>query len=80
MSGYLRGREEGETQAMLEKELRAQGAGDEHLVRTGDELETARVALDWARPGDLVLLIVHSQRDEVVELLKRAEKGSAEGG
>ncbi len=66
MTEYLRGREEGEVAALLEAELRAQGASDEHLAHTGSELETAKAALDWAEPGDLVLLIVHSDRDAVV--------------
>ena len=70
MSDYLRGREEGEVAAILEAELRRLGAGDEHLAHTGDELDTTRAALAWAEPGDLVLLIVHSHRDEVVALLE----------
>jgi UDP-N-acetylmuramyl tripeptide synthase len=79
MTEYLRGREEGEVQAMLDTQLRELGAGDEHLGHTGSELETAQAALDWAKEGDLVLLIVHSQRDEVVGFLQSAAKGSAVG-
>ncbi len=70
MTAYLRGREEGEIPAMLEAEMRAHGATDAHLVHTGDELDTARAALDWAEKGDLVLLIVHSDRERVVEFLR----------
>jgi len=76
MSEYLRGRQEGETQSMIEAELRTLGADDSHLVRTGDELDTARTALAWARPGDLILLIVHSHRDEVVAYLQKQESES----
>jgi hypothetical protein len=59
-------------QEILEAELRAQGATDAQLVRTGSELETVDAALDWAEAGDLVLLIVHAHRDEVVERLRGA--------
>ncbi len=69
MTEYLRGRPEGEITAMLEAELRRQGAGDETLAHVTGELGAAEQALEWAEPGDLVLLIVHSHRDEVVELL-----------
>jgi UDP-N-acetylmuramyl tripeptide synthase len=69
MVEYLRGREAGEIPALIDQELRALGAGDEHLEHTESELHTAERALAWAEPGDLVLLIVHSHRDEVVALL-----------
>jgi UDP-N-acetylmuramyl tripeptide synthase len=78
MTDYLRGREEGEIPAMLESELRRLGAGDAHLAHAGSEVDTARAALDWAEPGDLVLLVVHSQRDEVVAFLEHSA-GSARG-
>ncbi len=72
MKDYVRGREEGEVAGMLEAELRRLGAGDAQLAHTGSEVETARAALDWAEPGDLVLLIVHSHRDEVTAFLESA--------
>lgn len=72
MTEYLRGREEGEVAGLLESELRRLGAGDEHLQHTGSELETAQSAIDWAEPGDLVLLIIHSHRDEVTAFLEQA--------
>jgi len=75
MADYSRGREESEVANLLESELRSLGARDDHLARTDSELDTARAALDWAQPGDLVLLIVHSQRDEVVSFLKGAAAG-----
>ncbi len=70
MSQYLRGREEGEIPAMLESELRRLGAGDEQLAHTGSELEAVEAALDWAEPGDLLLLITHSDREAVVGFLQ----------
>lgn len=70
MSDYLRGREEGEIPALLEAELRRLGASDEQLMHTGTELETTTAALDWAEPGDLLLLITHGDRDAVAEFLQ----------
>jgi len=43
------------------------------LALAGSEVESARLALDWARPGDLLALPVHSTaaRAAVVSMLKR---------
>lgn len=67
----LRGRPEGEVPAILEAELRRLGATDGDLGRARNEMEAVRQALAWARPGDLLVLLVHVQRDEVLELLGR---------
>lgn len=72
MTDYLRGRAEGEVPGMLEAELRRLGAGDDNLQHTGSEVETAEAAIAWAEPGDLVLLITHSHRDEVTAVLSAA--------
>lgn len=71
MEAYLRGRAEGEISRMLERELLRLGATEVQLLHADSELETAEAALAWAEPGDLVLLIVHSDRDRVVEFLKQ---------
>ena len=70
MTEYLRGRAEGEIPAVLEAELRAAGASDDHIQHTGSEIDTARAAVEWAEPGDLVLLITHAERDKVVSYLR----------
>jgi len=66
----LRGRELGEVPAILEDELLRLGMPPEAISRTGSELEGVRRALDWARPGDVLLLLVHTQRSEVMEMLR----------
>ncbi|HEV2855280.1 MAG TPA: Mur ligase family protein [Thermoanaerobaculia bacterium] len=65
----LRGRKPGEVPAILEDELLRLGAPPESVTRTDSELEAVREALGWARPGDLLVLLVHTQRDEVLRLL-----------
>ncbi len=77
LSEYLRGRAEGEVAELLETELRRLGAGDDHLARAATELDAAGQALDWLQPGDLALLIVHSGRDEVLDLLR--QRGATAG-
>ena len=65
----LRGRPAGEVPAILADEMRRLGAGADSITVKADDLEGVRAALAWARPGDLLLLLVHAQRAEVLELL-----------
>jgi cyanophycin synthetase len=68
----LRGRTAGEIPAILEDEMRRLGAPADSLVRAADDPDAVRKALAWARPGDLVLLLVHTRRAEVLEILESA--------
>lgn len=67
----LRGRNPGEVPALLRDELLRLGAAPESVTIAGTELGGVREALAWARPGDLLILLAHSQRDEVLALLDR---------
>jgi UDP-N-acetylmuramyl tripeptide synthase len=66
----LRGRQPGEVPAILEDELRRLGIPPERIERAGSELEGAEKALAAARPGDLVVLLVHTQREEVLGVIR----------
>ena len=72
---YLRGRASGEVAAILFGALRAAGMPADALPVCLDEAEAARDALQWARPGDLLVLPVHepARRDAVVALLDRLQ-------
>jgi UDP-N-acetylmuramyl tripeptide synthase len=67
----LRGRQLREVPAILEDELLRLGAHREDLAHAATELEAVRQALDWARPGDLLLLLVHTDREEAMAMLRR---------
>ncbi len=68
----LRGRRLGEVPAILEDELLRLGARREEVAHAATELEAVRQALDWARPGDLLLLLVHTDREEAMAMLRRS--------
>jgi UDP-N-acetylmuramyl tripeptide synthase len=70
---YLRGRAPGEIAGILAATLRASGCDADALPVCLDEGLAAREALQWARPGDLLVLPIHepAQRDAVVALLDR---------
>ncbi|HYX25218.1 MAG TPA: Mur ligase family protein [Thermoanaerobaculia bacterium] len=67
----LRGRGSGEVPAVLRDELLRLGMAAESVTISGTELEGIREALAWARPGDLLVLLAHTQRVEVLALLDR---------
>lgn len=64
-----RGRPEGEVRAVLADELRKQGLPPAAVAHAENEVAAARTALAWARPGDLVILLVHEDRGAVMQAL-----------
>jgi UDP-N-acetylmuramyl tripeptide synthase len=73
MPEHLRGRKPGETTGILKDKFIRLGAPRGIFLHADSELEAVRDALAWAREGDLVLLPVHAQRDEVLALMERLE-------
>jgi cyanophycin synthetase len=80
MEGYLRGRAPGDVPALLREEFARLGADEGAMVTVGPDLEGARYALEWARPGDLLLLAVHQDRPEIMSLLDRLQKRGWQAG
>lgn len=72
----LRGRPAGEIPALLADEAVRLGVSPDAVIRAEDDPDAVRKALAWARPGDLILLLVHTRRDEVLEILRDAMGGS----
>ena len=70
--GHLRGREPGEVPRIIRAALLRAGLPESAVPLRMSEVEAARCALDWARPGDVVLLLVHSAvaRAEVLAMLE----------
>jgi UDP-N-acetylmuramyl tripeptide synthase len=69
--GHLRGREPGEIPRLIRAQLMRAGLPEAALPVRMSELEAARCALEWARPGDVLALPVHSPaaRAQVLQLL-----------
>ena len=76
----LRGRGLGEVPAVLRDEFLRLGAAPGSITITETELEGIRDALAWAQPGDLLVLLAHTQRDEVFALLDRLREGGWRAG
>lgn len=69
--GHLRGREAGEIPRLIRAELLRAGLPEAALPVRMSELEAARCALEWAHPGDVLALPVHSPaaRAQVLQML-----------
>jgi UDP-N-acetylmuramyl tripeptide synthase len=73
MEGLLRGRALGETAAILRAELLARGMDADSIASSTDEVLATRDMLEWAQPGDVLVLPIHGKdaRDEVSAWLDR---------
>jgi len=69
----LRGRAPGEIPRIIHAELKRLGFPDSALHVGHSEVEAARYALGWARPGDVLALPLHSPeaRTAVVAMLQQ---------
>ncbi len=77
MDGHARGREEGEVAKLMRDAFIAQGHSARTISFTKTELDAARAALRWAKPGDLVVLLSHEKREKTRELIEsRVAKGA----
>jgi len=78
LSGYLRGREAGEVCAILRRALLRAGLAEAAIENAPDEISAVRQALAWARPGDALLLAVHTRegRAAALDLIERLRSRS----
>ena len=73
--GYERGRAEGEIADLMRCQLIADGVPDAAIEFIANEAQAARTLLDWAKPGDTVVLLIHAMdaKAEVQALLDAPE-------
>jgi UDP-N-acetylmuramyl tripeptide synthase len=70
MDAYLRGRAPGEVPGLIADELRRSGVPASAIDTPPGEVAGVLAALEWARPGDLLILALHQERRRVEELLR----------
>jgi cyanophycin synthetase len=72
--GHMRGRSAGEIPRVIQAALRRAGLPDSALPMRNSELEAVHCALEWGRPGDVLVLPIHSAtaRQAVLALLNQA--------
>lgn len=70
LEGYLRGRVLGEIPDLIEQSAAEHGIQPNRIQRAASPPQAAETILDQLQPGDLALLLVLSERDAVMNLLK----------
>jgi len=70
--GHLRGRQPGEVPAIIQNALLKTGMPESAVPICPSEVDAALMALDWARRGDALVLLIHSSsaRARMLEILK----------
>jgi len=69
MESHLRGRELGEIPALIEKFAIKHGLRPNQIITTTDTIEGTQKALEWAKPGDVMLLLALTNRNEILKIL-----------
>ena len=80
MDRYLRGRAAGEVPGILADEFRRLGLSEAQISAGDVEIRAVEKALEWARPGDLLILAVHQDRPLVAALLDRLRRTGWKAG
>ncbi|MEM7431141.1 MAG: Mur ligase family protein [Pseudomonadota bacterium] len=57
LEAYHRGREHGEVFGVIRDELVSRGAREDQIGHFDEETESLAAALDWAEPGDLIIML-----------------------
>ena len=70
LEGYLRGRNLGEIPKLIKQAAMDKGLRDEQILSAPSPTEASRTILDQIEPGDLALLLVLSEREQVLKLLE----------
>ncbi len=69
MAAYNRGRPDGQAAWILRDEFENCGMAPESLEICDEELDAVERGIAWAQPGDLVILLVHENRNQVLTYL-----------
>jgi cyanophycin synthetase len=74
---YLRGRAPGETPALIRTALMRAGVPEAALEISSSEIGAVRRVLEWARPGDVLVMPVHGRlaRAEAIALVRHFDAG-----
>ena len=70
LAAYHRGREHGEVFGVIRDELVRQGLASEEIEHYEEETESLAAALEWAEPGDLVIMLALGGAAPIQDQLK----------
>lgn len=71
MDEFRRGRKKHAVSDLIHRTLLKLGAQQDILEFVDSEMDAVNAALQWGQPGDLIILIVHSTKEAVLNRLKK---------
>ena len=74
LAHYHRGREHGAVFAIIRDELMKCGARDDQVRHFEEEADSFAAALDWAEPGDLVVILDLGRVSNIHETIKARQR------
>ena len=74
LAKYHRGRGHGEVYALIRDELESRGARPKQVLHREEEIESLDSALEWAEPGDLVIMIALERSAELYRKLEELSR------
>jgi UDP-N-acetylmuramyl tripeptide synthase len=78
LAKYYRGREPGVVLAVIRDELLTCGARPEQIEHHMEEIESLDSALEWAEPGDLVVMLALERSQELYDKLDKLQRATAD--
>jgi len=75
LARYHRGREEGDVFAVIKDELLRCGSVAQQIEHHDEEIESLNSALEWAEPGDLIIMLALERSPELHERLESMGTG-----
>jgi cyanophycin synthetase len=70
LAKYHRGREPGDVYRIIEHELLNRGAAPDQVEHNEEEIDSLRSAMDWAEPGDLIVMLALERSAALYEMLR----------
>jgi len=67
---YLRGRESGEVSQLIADQCRTHGLSQDQIITSDSPLTGVEVVLEKLQPGDLALLLILSDREQIFKMLE----------
>jgi len=78
MAGYERGRAPTEVATMIRKRLIEQNYDSDNIQIVKGEVKALDDAFNWAKPGDLIMLLVHLEREAVSQWITDQKASESE--
>ena len=66
---YLRGRESGEVSQLIADQCRTHGLSQDQIITSDSPLTGVEIVLEKLQPGDLALLLILSDREQIFKML-----------